>query len=115
MESLQEKPLPAGSERATTQARAASSAVSLSNSSAPPTATNKMDLATFEGSFAPLVRPQAVRLTPWYRRRDYFVGQWFEPALWRSAVRLHNCFFFFYQLSLCQPCWRLNWMYERRC
>ncbi|PON29047.1 hypothetical protein TGAM01_v202155 [Trichoderma gamsii] len=85
MESLQEKPLPADRERAPTQARAASSAVSLSNSSAP-TATNRMDLAAFDGSFAPLVRPQAVRLTPWYRRRDYFVGQWFEPALWRSAV-----------------------------
>lgn len=85
MESLQEKTLPADGERATTQAQAASSAVSLSNSSAP-TATNKMALAAFDGSFAPLVRPQAVVLTPWYRRRDYFVGQWFEPALWRSAV-----------------------------
>ncbi|KAM0519021.1 hypothetical protein ACHAPE_004013 [Trichoderma viride] len=84
MESLQEKPLPADRERAP-QARAASSAVSLSNSSTP-IATHKMDLAAFDGSFAPLVRPQAVRLTPWYRRRDYFVGQWFEPALWRSAV-----------------------------
>jgi hypothetical protein len=89
MESLQEKPLPADRERAT-QARAASSAVSLSNSSTP-TVTNKMDLAAFDGSFAPLVRPQAVRLTPWYRRRDYFVGQWFEPALWRSAVSAWNC------------------------
>ncbi|KAL7922905.1 aquaporin-like protein [Trichoderma austrokoningii] len=78
MESSQEKPDP---ERTMAQAQAASS-----NSSAPPTATHKMDLAAFDGSFAPLVRPQAVRLTPWYRRRDYFVGQWFEPALWRSAV-----------------------------
>ncbi|KAM0254629.1 hypothetical protein ACHAQJ_006597 [Trichoderma viride] len=82
MASLQEKPRPAG-ERSTTAARV-QSAVSNSSSAAP--ATNKMDLATFDGSFAPHVRPQAVRLTPWYRSRDYFVGEWFDLSVWKSAV-----------------------------
>ncbi|PTB44814.1 uncharacterized protein TrAFT101_000285 [Trichoderma asperellum] len=86
MESSEEKAPPASGDRAATQARAASAVLSVPNSSTPPTATNKMALATFDGSFAPLVRPQDVRLTPWYRRKDYYMGQWFEPALWRSAI-----------------------------
>ncbi|KAL7786977.1 aquaporin-like protein [Trichoderma ceciliae] len=78
MESLQEKPHPAGEESTAPRAQ---SAMTSPNSS-----TTKMDLAAFDGSFAPLVRPRAVRLTPWYRSRDYFVGQWFDLSVWKSAV-----------------------------
>jgi hypothetical protein len=48
----------------------------------------KMDLAAFDGSFAPAVRPREVRLAPWYRSRDYFVGQWLDVSVWKSAVSL---------------------------
>ncbi|UKZ74480.1 hypothetical protein TrVFT333_002149 [Trichoderma virens FT-333] len=78
MESLQEKTLPAGNE--STGARDQSAA------STPRTATAKMDLAAFDGSFAPGVRPHAVRLTPWYRSRDYYIGQWLDLSVWKSAV-----------------------------
>lgn len=87
MESLQEKPLPAGDESAAARVQSALTRVPSVRS-----ATAKMDLAAFDGSFAPGVRPQAVRLTPWYRSRDYYVGQWFDLSVWKSAVR---CFFQF--------------------
>lgn len=90
MESLQEKePQPAGHD--TTAARVQTT-VDLPPSSSDTaasgrrSATSKMDLATFEGSFAPAVRPRGVRLTPWYRSRDYFIGQWLDVSVWKSAV-----------------------------
>ncbi|KAK5999251.1 putative aquaporin PIP2-6 [Cladobotryum mycophilum] len=42
--------------------------------------------ASFDGSFVPLTRPRIHPTTPWYRNRDYFLGQWLEPSIWRSAV-----------------------------
>ncbi|RFU81159.1 hypothetical protein TARUN_1068 [Trichoderma arundinaceum] len=77
MAALQEKPQPAAEDSATTR---------IPSTVSSPNASTKMDVAAFDGSFAPLVRPQAVRLTPWYRRRDYFVGQWTDVSLWKSAV-----------------------------
>ncbi|KAL7955600.1 aquaporin-like protein [Trichoderma compactum] len=78
MESLQEKTHPAGDE--------SPPAARVPTASDQRPATSKMDLAAFDGSFAPGVRPGAVRLTPWYRRRDYFVGQWVDISVWKSAV-----------------------------
>ncbi|KAL6857350.1 aquaporin-like protein [Trichoderma novae-zelandiae] len=90
MESLQEKkPPPAGDDSTASRVQ---SAANLPPSSSDPaasgrrSATAKMDLAAFDGSFAPAVRPLGVRLTPWYRSRDYFVGQWLDASVWKSAV-----------------------------
>ncbi|KAL7928888.1 aquaporin-like protein [Trichoderma chlorosporum] len=81
MEPLQEKIV--GDESSATQVQSTTSGSRPATSKMP---TSKMDFAAFEGSFAPGGRPSAVRLTPWYRRRDYFVGQWFDPSLWKSAI-----------------------------
>ncbi|CAM1510683.1 Fc.00g010180.m01.CDS01 [Cosmosporella sp. VM-42] len=44
-----------------------------------------MDLAAFDGSFAPGTRPTTRRVVPWYKDRDYFFGCWLLPAVWKSA------------------------------
>ena len=45
-----------------------------------------MDIAAFDGSFAPGTRPTTRRIVPWYRDREYFFGCWLLPAVWKSAV-----------------------------
>ncbi|KAH6607031.1 hypothetical protein Trco_003344 [Trichoderma cornu-damae] len=78
MAALQEKPQPPDEEATALQDH--------STGSSPNANITKMDLAAFDGTFAPLVRPRAVRLTPWYRSKDYFVGQWTDLSVWKSAA-----------------------------
>jgi hypothetical protein len=46
----------------------------------------RMSVASFDGSFAPLVRPSGHRRVPWYRDREYFLGGWLDPSIWKAAV-----------------------------
>lgn len=90
MESLREKkPQPAGNDATANRVQRGVNLPPSSSDSAAPgprSAMPKMDLAAFDGSFAPAVRPREVRLAPWYRSRDYFVGQWLDVSVWKSAV-----------------------------
>jgi hypothetical protein len=45
-----------------------------------------MSFASFDGSFAPLVRPTLRRREPWYKDREYFLGGWSNPSIWKAAV-----------------------------
>ncbi|OAQ70563.1 aquaporin-like protein [Pochonia chlamydosporia 170] len=45
-----------------------------------------MSVASFDGSFAPLVRPTVRRTIPWYKDREYFLGGWTNPSIWKAAV-----------------------------
>ncbi|KAK3353953.1 aquaporin-like protein [Lasiosphaeria hispida] len=44
-------------------------------------------VAAFDGTFAPEARPPFQPGTaPWYLDRDYFLGGWRNPAIWRSTL-----------------------------
>jgi hypothetical protein len=43
------------------------------------------ECAKFEGSFAVGGRPKLQRQI-WFKRREYFLGGWKEPEIWKSAV-----------------------------
>lgn len=45
------------------------------------------DIAKFDGSFAPTARPIEPLHRPWYKDREYLVGGWSDPAVWKAAVR----------------------------
>ena len=46
-------------------------------------------MAAFQGSFASKARPHLPpdgHHIPWYLNCDYFLGGWFDPTIWKSAV-----------------------------
>ncbi len=47
-------------------------------------------VASFDGTFAPEARPpfEPSKHVPWYRDREYYVGGWPNPTLWRSAASI---------------------------
>lgn len=47
----------------------------------------KEDVAKFDGSFAPKARPTEPLSGPWYKNRDYLIGGWSDPSVWKAAVR----------------------------
>lgn len=51
-----------------------------------------MSVASFDGSFAPLVRPTVRRTIPWYKDREYFLGGWTNPSIWKAAVNSPQIF-----------------------
>ncbi|SPN96496.1 related to aquaporin [Cephalotrichum gorgonifer] len=42
-------------------------------------------VAAFSGSFAPNARPADTFKLPWYQRREYFLGGWLDPEIWKAA------------------------------
>lgn len=49
---------------------------------------DKLGVASFDGSFAPLTRPIVVGVPiPWYRDKKYFTDGWTSLSIWKSAVR----------------------------
>ncbi|KAE8381780.1 hypothetical protein BDV26DRAFT_289208 [Aspergillus bertholletiae] len=42
-------------------------------------------IAKFDGSFAPKARPSEPLSCPWYTNRDYLVGGWSDPSIWKAA------------------------------
>ncbi|KAE8420052.1 aquaporin-like protein [Aspergillus pseudocaelatus] len=45
----------------------------------------KEDVAKFDGSFAPKARPTEPLSGPWYTNRDYLIGGWSDPSIWKAA------------------------------
>lgn len=46
------------------------------------------DIAKFDGSFAPTARPVEPLHRPWYKDREYLIGGWLNPSVWKAAVSL---------------------------
>lgn len=49
-----------------------------------------MSYASFDGSFAPQVRPTVTHPIAWYKDRDYFLDGWTSISIWKSAVSREN-------------------------
>ncbi|KOS20620.1 putative aquaporin TIP4-1 [Escovopsis weberi] len=50
-------------------------------------AIHPVDVAKFDGSFAPNARPIGPALdVPWYRNREYLLGGWSNTSVWKAAM-----------------------------
>ena len=53
---------------------------------ASPATNTDVNVARFDGSFAPHARPEQARVKPWYKDRDYFLSGWTDKSIWKAAV-----------------------------